>query len=278
VRAIGLFLTNERVFAMAITMKVVPYIGFIVLVMVFGSAILGTLIRRKLPESHLSDETQSVVRLVMGVVGTLTALVLGLLVATASGTFNTRNQEITQLSAKVIQLARLLQRYGPEADGERDLLRLYTSMKLQDLFPQGSAEPVLENPRTMILFEELQNRLAAMEGHSTQQRWILSQAQALTSEIADARWLLIEQDVLGIPVPLLLVVLFWLCLLFLSFGLFAPPNVTVMVALFLCALAVAGAIQIILDLSRPFEGIIRVSDQPLRHALDAISHLKSYSP
>jgi hypothetical protein len=84
VRSIGLFLTNERVFAMATTMKVVPYIGFIVLVMVFGSAIVGTLIRRKLPESHLSDETQSVVRLVMGVVGTLTALVLGLLVATAS--------------------------------------------------------------------------------------------------------------------------------------------------------------------------------------------------
>jgi NADH:ubiquinone oxidoreductase subunit 6 (subunit J) len=105
-------------------MKVGPYIGFIVLVMVFGSAILGMLIRRKLPESHLSDESQSVVRVSMGVVGTLTALVLGLLVATASTTFNTRNQEITQFAAKVIQLGRLLQRYGPEADGERDLLRL----------------------------------------------------------------------------------------------------------------------------------------------------------
>ena len=259
-------------------MKVEPYIGFIVLIIVFGSAILGTLIRRKLPESHLSDQTQSVVRLVMGVVGTLTAMVLGLLIATASGTFNTRNQEITQLSAKVIQLARLLQRYGSEADGERDLLRLYTSMKLQDLFPQGSAEPVLENPRTMILFEELQDRLAALEAHSPQQRWMLSQAQALSSEIADVRWLLIEQDVLGIPVPLLLVVSFWLCLLFMSFGLYAPPNVTVMVVLFLCGLAAAGAIQMILDLSRPFGGVIRVSDQPLRHALEAISHLKSYSP
>ena len=81
-------------------MKVGPYIGFIVLGMVFGSATLGMLIRRKLPESHSSDETQSVVRLSMGVVGTLTALVLGLLVATASSTFNTRNQEITQLAAK----------------------------------------------------------------------------------------------------------------------------------------------------------------------------------
>jgi hypothetical protein len=117
-----------------------------------------------------------------------------------------------------------------------------------------------------------------MEGHSTQQRSMLSQAQALTSDLAEVRWLLIEQDVLGIPVPVLLVVLFWLCLLFMSFGLFAPPNATVMVVLFLCALAVGGAIQTILDLSRPFEGVVRVSGQPLRHALEVINHLKSNLP
>jgi hypothetical protein len=253
-------------------MKVGPHIGWAVLVMVFASAMLGMLIRRKLPESHLSDETKSVVTLSMGVVGTLTALVLSLLIATASSTYNTRNQEITALAAKVIQLERLLRRYGPQADGERDLLHRYTAMKLQDLFPQGSAKPVLQNPKTITLFEELQDRLAAMESHSAQQRWLLSQAQALITDIAEVRWLLIEQDVLGIPVPVLLVVLFWLCLLFVSFGLFAPPNATVTVVLFLCAVAVAGAIQTILDLSRPFEGVVRVSAQPLRHALDVINH------
>jgi len=80
--------------------------------MVFRSAILGMMIRRKLPESHLSDESKGVVTLSIGVVGTLTALVLSLLIATASGTFNTRNQEITVIAAKVIQLDRLLRRYG----------------------------------------------------------------------------------------------------------------------------------------------------------------------
>ena len=102
-------------------MKVGPYIGWAILVIVFASAILGMLMRRKLPESHLSDETKSVVTLSMGVVGTLTALVLSLLIATASSTFNTRDQEITVLAAKVIQLEHLLQRYGPEADGEREV-------------------------------------------------------------------------------------------------------------------------------------------------------------
>ena len=107
---------------------------------------------------------------------------------------------------------------------------------------------------------------------------MLSQALTLTSDMAEVRWLLIEQDVLGIPVPVSLAVVFWLCLLFMSFGLFAPPNVTVTGALFLCALAVAGAIHTTLDLSRPFEGVIRVSGQPLRHALEVINHLKPNLP
>ena len=122
-----------------VRMKIGPYIGCAVLVMVFGSAILGMLIRRKLPESHLSDQSKGVVTLSMGVVGTLTALVLSLLIATASGTFNTRNQEITLIAAKVIQLDRLLRRYGPEMDSLRALLRRYTAMRFQDLFPQGRA-------------------------------------------------------------------------------------------------------------------------------------------
>src|SRR6516225_451955 len=93
----------------------------------------------------------------------------------------------TMLAAKVIQLESLLRRYGSEANGERDLLHLYASLKFQDLFPEGKAKPALENPRTMILFEELQDRLAAKEGHSSQQRWLLSQAQALTSDMAEVR-------------------------------------------------------------------------------------------
>jgi hypothetical protein len=215
---------------------------------------------------------KGVVTLSMGVVGTLTALVLGLLIATASGTFNTSNQEITLLAAKVIHLDRPLRRYGPEADGVRDLLGRYTAMKFQDLFPQDSTKPpVLENPRTTTLFEELQDRLAALEARNANQRWLQSEAQALISEISEVRWLLVEQDVLGIPVPVLVVVLFWVCLLFTSFGLFAPRNVTVVVVLFLCSVAVAGAIQTILDLSRPFEGVVRISGQPMRHALEVIN-------
>jgi hypothetical protein len=173
-------------------MKIAPYVGLAVLVVVFASAMIGRLIRRKLPESHLTDETKGVVTLSMGVVGTLTALVLGLLIATASTTFNTRNQEITTLAADVIQLDRALRRFGPDADDEREMLRNSMTMKLNDLFPQGRSKPVLENPKTIVLFEDLEDRLSAMEGHSQHQRWLLSRAQALSNETAEVRWLLIE--------------------------------------------------------------------------------------
>ena len=107
--------------------------------MPFGT--VGMLIRRKLPENQLSDETKSVVTLSMGVVGTLTALVLSLLIATASSTFNTRNQEITVIGVKVIQLDRLQRRYGPEADDVRDLLRRYTAMRLRTFFLRMAPRP-----------------------------------------------------------------------------------------------------------------------------------------
>ena len=249
-----------------------PYVGCTVLVLVFGSALLGRLIRRKLPGSHLDAQTEAVVKMSMGVVGTLTALVLGLLVATANSSFTASSQEVTNIAANVIQLDHLLRQYGPEADGARDLLRRYTAIKIQDLFPESSAtKPTLDNPQTVSLFEELQNRLSTLEAHNANQRWLKSEAQRPTTAIVGSRWLLVERDVSGMPIQLLMLVVFWLCVLFISFGLFAPPNMTVTVVMFLCALAVAGAVQMTLDLSRPFVGTVRLSSQPMKYALKVVN-------
>jgi hypothetical protein len=103
------------------------------------------------------------------------------------------------------------------------------------------------------------------------QRWLQSQALQLVSAITGARWLLAEQNTIGIAVPLLVEVVFWLTLLFLSFGLFAPRNATAILALFLCALAVAGAIEMTQELNTPFRGIIRISSKPMKDALVQIS-------
>jgi hypothetical protein len=247
-------------------------ISLVVLVIVFCSALLGMLVSRILPQNHLTDQTKSVVTGSMGVVGTLTALVLGLLIAAAASSFYTKNQEVVLIAADVIRLDRQLRRYGPEAEGVRDLLRRYTAMKIQDLFPEGTTKlPGLENPRTVALLEELQGRVVAFDASNPNQRWLQSQALQLVSAIAGARWLLAEQSTIGIAIPLLVLVVFWLSLLFLSFGLFAPRNATAILALFLCALAVAGAIEMTQDLNAPFRGIIRISSKPMKDALDEIS-------
>jgi hypothetical protein len=248
------------------------FIALVVFAVVFCSAILGILLRRILPPTHLTDETKGVVILATGVVGTLTALVLGLLIAAANNSFNTKDAEIISMAAEVIQIDHLLRRYGPEGDELRVLLRRHTEMKIQDLFPDGGTMRAnLESPRTVALLEELQDKLVALESKDAKQRWLQSQALQLVSAIAGTRWLLVEQNTIGIAVPLLVLVVVWLTLLFLSFGLFAPWNGTALTAFFLCALAAAGAIEMTLDLNAPFRGLIRISSKPMKEALDEIS-------
>ena len=247
-------------------------ISLVVLVIVFCSALLGMLVSRILPQNHLTDQTKSVVTVSTGVVGTLTALVLGLLIAAASSSFDTKNQEVILIAADVIRVDRLLRRYGPEAEPLRDLLRRYIAVKIHDLFAEETTKlPSSENPRPLALLEDLQDRLAALDASNPDQRWLQSQALQLVSTIMGARWLLAEQNTMGIEVPLLVLVVFWLSLLFLSFGLFAPRNATAILALFLCALAVAGAIEMMQELNSPFEGTIRISSKPMKDALDEIS-------
>ena len=93
------------------------------------------------------------------------------------------------------------------------------------------------------------------------------QARQLATELAATRWLLLLQETETISMPLLVVVVTWLSLIFMGFGLFSPRNGTVVVALFLCALSVSGAIFLILEMDRPLDGIVRISDAPMRTAL-----------
>src|SRR5258708_926554 len=98
-------------------------IGLLILATTFFGALLGMLIARLLPEHHLSNDTRTLISAAMAVIGTLSALVLGLLLATASTSFANRSQEVLQISANLIRLDRLLRRYGSEADKSRDILR-----------------------------------------------------------------------------------------------------------------------------------------------------------
>ena len=249
------------------------FIGLIIIAVLFGSALLAMGTARFLPEKHLSTDTKSVVSVSMAVVGTLSALVLGLLISTANTSYTAKAQQVTQMSADVIGLDRLLRRYGPEAQDSRTLLRRYVAAKLQDLFPANPDQlPNLDNEATVSLLEELQNKILALHPTSDAQRWLQSQALQLAAQAMATRWELGVENLSKTPAPLVILVVFWFAILFASFGLFARANIVSITAIFLCSVGVATAIRMMTELQTPFHGLIRISSALLAHALEVISH------
>jgi hypothetical protein len=248
-------------------------IGVIIDAILFCSALLAMAAARFLPEQHLSPETKGVVSVSVAVVGTLSALVVGLLISTSSASYTAKSQEVTQTSADVINLDRMLRRYGPAAQDIRVLLRGYTAAERQDLFPTDSNQAAdLENKKTSALLEELQDKVLALTPANPTQRWLQPQALDLIGKMIAARWQLGQQEsASGIPLPLLLLVMFWFMIIFVSFGLFAPRNMTAIAMIFLCSVGIGTAIRMITELQTPFGGLIRIPSTPLTQALDVIS-------
>ena len=241
-------------------------ISSLVFACVFGGAILGMLVRAVLPQHHLSSESKDVVKLAMGLVATLSALVLGLLIASAKGSYDAQSSELTQMSAKVALLDRVLAHYGPETKETRDLLRGAVARILDQTWssmhastsqfeaPSGGAEILLD-------------KIQALAPKDDRQRALQAQATSIVLDLGQTRWLQYAQGSASISMPLLVVLVFWLTIIFISFGLFAPANGTVFAGLFVAALSVSAAILLILELYTPYSGLIQLSSAPLHNAL-----------
>jgi hypothetical protein len=240
-------------------------IRLIVFVCIFGSALLGMVLRAVLPEGHLSADSKDTVRLGMGMIATMAALVLGLLVASAKSFYDAQSGELTQLCANVILLDRVLAHYGPETKEVRDLLRGAAARTL-DLMWHHDQKQNLDIEQTAA-GGEIVNKIQALSPQNDAQRAVQTQASGLAVDLGKLRWLMLEQESTSISIPLLAVLVFWLAIVFASFGLFGPPNATVIATLFLCALSVSGAIFLILEMYTPFQGLIQISDAPVRTAL-----------
>jgi len=243
----------------------------IVFVCVFGGAILGLSIATALPEHHLSQDTRDVVKLATALIATMAALVLSLLISSAKGSFDTMEAELVQNAARTIQLDRALADYGPETRDLRDLLKRSYAARIERLFPnETSPAGKPDSPQAVAQTESLQARLWDLSPQTEAQRGLRAQAVEIASEMSATRWLLRVQRDRPIPMALLTVLVFWLAIIFATFGLFAPRNATVVTALLVCALSVSGAIFLILEMNDPFSGLIKVSDAPMRDALSAL--------
>jgi hypothetical protein len=241
----------------------------IVFVLTLGGIFLGALLRRALPEHHLSDATKDVVRLGVGLIATIAALVLGLLIAAAKGSFDTQTSQIGQITANLILLDNILAQYGLEARPVREQMRSTVGPFADQLWREkeagargpfdtdGSAEQVYLN-------------IQKLSPHDNVQRSLQSRAVQISNDLAQLRFLLFVESENLIPTPFVAVLAFWLMIIFASFSLFSPLNVTILTCLFLVALSAACAIFLILQLSRPFTGIMSISSAPLRNALGTL--------
>jgi hypothetical protein len=244
-------------------------ISLITLGFLLGGVLLGMRLQGLLPNNHLSKESQDTVKLGAGMVATMTALILGLLVSSAKSSFDAMNTSLAQNSAKIIQLDYLLAEYGPEAQPLRVELKQELAQRVELIWSRGGGLHSVEKVTAMLNF---QTGLRQLTPANELQKSILAEAQRVSTDIWQNRLIMIEVQQTPVSPVLLVLLVFWLTLLFTSFGLFAPRNLTVSAVLFVCALSVASAVFLILEMSHPLSGHIKASSAPLVKALELIGH------
>jgi hypothetical protein len=215
--------------------------GLCVFACVFGAAASAMVVRNALPKHHLSADTKDLVKLAMGLVATMAALVLGLLVASAKGAYDTQKGEVVQMAGTVAFLDRMLAHHGPEAVEARGVLRRALEVAITRIWPENKL-PDAPLAATAASGEALFDVLQNLAPQNDAQRSLKAQALALAADLGQMRWLLFEQAGSSISTPLLVIVVFWLAILFFSFALFGPSNSTAVAALLVAALSVSGAI------------------------------------
>ena len=245
-------------------------VGIVVFACTLGGALIGNWLRTTLPENHLNDESRDTVKLGIGLIATMTALVLGLVTASAKSAFDAVDIAVRHTAMDILTLDRLLARYGPEAGEIRGALQHAVASRIDMIWPQSSSrhahlDPMRSGAASGV--EGLADAIRGLTPRDDSQRALQSRAVELAEAQLQARWLIFAGAGPSVPLPFLVVLLFWLTITFASFGLFAPRNATVLAVLFVCALSIGSAVFLILEMDGPFDGLLKVSADPLRYAL-----------
>ena len=244
--------------------------SLILLLALAAVVLLGRTLRPRLPEHHLSADSKDAVKLALGLVATMTALLLGLLINSAKGTYDTQRNEVIQMAAKITFLDRVLAAYGPETAEVRAEFRKAVGEIIRCMWPQELGAQAQLRPDTAE-GEAIYAAIQRLSPRDDMQRSLKAQAVSLATDIAQLRMLLLAQMVPSIAKPLLISVICWLVIIFVGFSMLAPPNATTTVALIAAAVSVAGAVFLIMELDHPLGGLIRISSEPMVQALDYIA-------
>ncbi|HTV44026.1 MAG TPA: hypothetical protein VMF05_01810 [Stellaceae bacterium] len=259
--------------------------GLLMVVLLGGSA-CGVVARPFLSEHHRSAETTDLIRLVVTMLVTFAALVLGLLTTSVKASFDGIDDDLRSFAINIIQLDTSLRQYGDAADPARALLRSYTAAAIASTWP-GEPKPAgtyyptrISPPPTANSIESvslggmlvrLETDLRQLEPSDPMQRRLEPVILNQYERLSRMRWRLIEEAHSSISMPFYIVLSLWLVIVFASFGLSAPRNILSYITIFLGALSIALVIYVILDLDTPFTGVMMVSSQPMRDALAELS-------
>jgi hypothetical protein len=246
-------------------------ISSIVFVVVFGGALAGIGFQRVVPENQLGPEAKDVIRLATGLLVTMTALVLGMLVSTANSSYQDRKNELAEMGSNFVLVDGLLASYGPDAQAIRGELRGLAEIGLERIWPsQGSQASQLRPENNGHFFYDQLQLLAPKDDTQVAAKGAAISAAA---NLRHTYWLMfLRTEQSSLSFPLLAVVVSWLTFIFISFGLFAPPTRAVLVTMVACALAVSAAVFIIMAMYTPFSGVMKISSSPIRDALSLMGH------
>jgi len=244
---------------------------FIIASIVFVCCLGGALIGLVLPVPHRDADSKDTVKLVMGLVATMSALVLGLLIATAKSSYDAQLTSVQEIAADMIQLDQRLARFGPETRAIRTKFR-NDALRVRALIwsPQGGQAAALDPTNSARELEAIRDDRQDLVPKTNAQQDDRAKALELLSTIRRSRILTFVAMTNQIPLPLLIVLVLWVMALFIGFGLFARFNLTVMLSLLIGALSIAAAIFLILELNHPYSGLLRISDTPIQYALSLI--------
>lgn len=242
--------------------------SLLVAVCIFVGGMAGLYLHRIVPRDHLTKDTQDVIRLGVGMLSVLASLVLGLLIATAKTSYDATDHAIRDYAAELALLNETLRDYGGAASVPRDVLRNYTERLLSDGWPTaGTTAAGFQDDETGLLLEHVREAIRALKPVDSGQKALQQQATDINLNLLRQRWLLIEQQGPSVQRVVMLILVSWVTVIFVSFGMNAPRNGTVVVAFVVCSLAIGGAIFLILEMDRPLDGVMQISSWPMRNAL-----------
>jgi hypothetical protein len=238
----------------------------IVFACALGGSLLGMYLSSVLPGHHLSADSKKLVKTGTALVSTMAALLISLQLSAARSGFDSEEQQLKQLCAESVLLDRVLAHYGPETKESRAMLRNSLLRYLKKIWPEDAPQ---QDPPT-IGTEELYDKIENLKPANDDQRDGKSKALGMLIDLGQARWLTMEVSESTTALPIQYVELTWITAIFIGFGLFAPRNWTVVLTLLVAAITVSSAIFLIIEMNEPFGGLMKVSDIPLRKAIESL--------